>query len=80
MCFIVVYSVLKKSYQTHRAYFTRNYLAENNVNVMNAWPVLSPDSNPMEHIFMRPYLFKSLLLYSTILKTSIGAKLLLLNS
>ena len=34
----------------HTARATRDFLQENNVNVMN-WPALSPDLNPTEHLW-----------------------------
>ena len=34
----------------HTALVTANYLAQNNVNVL-PWPALSPETNPIEHIW-----------------------------
>ena len=36
----------------HTALVTANFLAQNNVNVL-PWPALSPDMNPVEHIWSK---------------------------
>ena len=35
----------------HTALVNTNFLAQNNMNVLS-WPALSPDMNPIEHIWM----------------------------